>query len=108
MKWPIQIMAKVAKVPMEAVNPVIGTLGSGQEKRPLRPPIERLQHVIFDYNASNNNNNMFVENVKKLSQHIDISGSVRHDTPTVAYSVRTFTDPVFEVPENSKKEYGGG
>ena len=36
------------------------------------------------------------------------SGSVRHDAPTVAYSVRILTEPVFEVPENTEKEYGGG
>ena len=57
-----------------------------------------MQHVIFDYSASNNNRNVFVENMKKSRQHIDVSGSIRHDAPEVAYEVRTLTAPVFDVP----------
>ena len=67
-----------------------------------------MQHVIFDYSASNNNNNMFMENMKKLSQHIAVSGSIIHDAPTVAYAVGTLTSPAFEVPVNCEKNYKGG
>ena len=57
-----------------------------------------MQHVIFDYSASNKNRNVFVENMKNLRQHIDVSGSIRNDAPEVAYEVRTLTAPVFDVP----------
>ena len=67
-----------------------------------------MQHVIFDYSASNNNKNVFVENVKNLSQNISVSGAIRYDSPIVAYTVSTFTAPSFVVPENPEKDYGGG
>ena len=66
-----------------------------------------MQHIIFDYSASNNNKNVFVENMKKLSQNISVSGSIRHDAPTLAYTVSTLTAPVFGVPENPEKYYEG-
>ena len=51
---------------------------------------------------------MFVENVKKLIQNIAVSGGIIYDAPKVAYEVRTLTSPVFEVPENTEKDYEGG
>ena len=59
-------------------------------------PIEVLQHVIFDNSESNNKKNVFVEKVKKLSQHIAVTSSIGNDTPTVAYAVRTLNAPSFE------------
>ena len=90
-------MAKVAKVHMEVVTPGRGATGSVQEKN-FKSPTKSLQHVLFDYSKSNNNKNLFMENVEKLNQYIDVSGSIRHDAPTVVYSVRKLTDPVFEAP----------
>ena len=60
-------------------------------------PKEGLQNVISNYSASNNKKNAFVDNVKKLSHNIAVSGAIRYDAPTVAYAVKTFTAPVFEV-----------
>ena len=54
------------------------------------------------------NKNVFVENVKKLIQNIAVSGGIIYDAPKVAYEVRTLTSPVFEVPENTEKDYEGG
>ena len=45
--------------------------------------------------------------MKKLSQNISVSGSIRHDAPTLAYTVSTLTAPVFGVPENPEKYYEG-
>ena len=64
-----------------------------------------MQHVIFDYIFSNNNKNVFVENVKKLIQNIAVSGEIRYDAPKVAYKVRTLTALLFEIPENPEKDY---
>ena len=82
-------------------------MGSGR-KKDFKAPTEGLKHVIFVSSESNNNKNMFVENLKNLSQHIAISGSIKHDAPIVAYAVRTLTAPVFEEPENPEKDYEGG
>ena len=64
-------------------------------KKAFKSPTEGLQHIIFDYSASNNNKNVFVEKVKKLSQYIAVSGVIRHDALTGAYAVRALTAPVF-------------
>ena len=63
--------------------------------------------MIFNYSASKNNKNV-VKSLKKLIQHIAVSGSIRHDALTVAYPFRTLTAPVFEVPEDPEKDYDGG
>ena len=82
-----------------------GGLNSGKRyygfrsgKKTFKAPTEGLQHVMFDYSASNNDKNVFVENVKKLIQNIAVSGSIRHDALTVEYAVSTLTAPVFMVP----------
>ena len=77
-------------------------------KNTFQYPTEVLQHVIFEYSASNNNKNVFVENVKKLSQHIAISGAIRYYAPTVAYAVRTLTATKFVVTSKPETEYEGG
>ena len=59
----------------------------------LKSPTEVLQHVIFNYSAGNNNNKVLVENVKRLSQNIAVSGAIRYDAPKVAYTLRTLTAP---------------
>ena len=58
--------------------------GFRSDRKNFKSPTESLQHVIFDYSASNNNKNMFVENVEKLSQHIDFSCAIRYDAPAVS------------------------
>ena len=78
------------------------------EKNTFKSPTEGSQHLVFDYSTSDNNKNVFVENVKNLSQYIAVSGSVIHDAPIVVYIVRKFTALVFEVPENTEKDYEGG
>ena len=82
--------------------------GFRSDRKTFKSPTESLQHVIFDYSASNNNNNMFVDNVKKLIHHIAVSGAIRYDEPKVTYAVSTLTAPVFEVPPKLKKDYKGG
>ena len=82
--------------------------GFSSGKNTFKSPTEGLQHVIFDYSASKNNNNMLVDNAKKLIHHIDVSGAIRYDKSTVTYAVRTLTSPVFEVPAKLKKYYKGG
>ena len=74
----------------------------------FKSPKEGFHNMIFDYSASNKNMNMFVENVTNLSQHIAVSGWIRYDAPTVAYSVRTLNAPAFEVPVKPEKNYKGG
>ena len=68
-------------------------------KKTFKLPTEGLQDVIFDYSASNNNNNMLVDNVKKLIHHITVSGAIIYDEPKVTYAVRQLTTLVYEVPE---------
>ena len=64
--------------------------------------------MIFEYSARNNNKNVFVENVKKFSQHISVSDSIIHDVPTVAYAVSKLTAPAFEASFKPEKSYKGG
>ena len=66
---------------------------------------EGFQNVFFNYSASNNNNNVFMVNVKILIQHIAVPGTIKHFTPTVAYAVRILNAPVFGVPSNPEKDY---
>ena len=82
--------------------------GSRSGKKTFKLPTEGLQHVILNYSASNNNNNMLVDNVKKLIHHITVSCAIRYDEPAVTYAVRTLTEPVFEVPTKLKKGYKCG
>ena len=82
--------------------------GSRSGKKTFKLPTEGLQHVIFDYSAINNKNNMFVDNVKKLIRHISISCAIRYDEPEVTYAVRTLNAPVFEVPAKLKNDYKCG
>ena len=77
-------------------------------KKTFKFPTEGLQHIIFDYSASNKNNNMLVDNVKKLIHHITVSGAIIYDEPTVTYVFRTLTEPVFELPTKIKKDYKCG
>ena len=46
--------------------------GFSSGKKTFNDPTEGLQHVTFDYSEINNNKNLFVDNVKKLSQHISV------------------------------------
>ena len=64
--------------------------------------------MIFNYSARKNNKNVFAENVKKLSQHITVSGSIIHYAPTVSYAVSILTAPEFEAPVNPEKNYECG
>ena len=82
--------------------------GFSSGKNTFKSPTEGLQRVIFDYSASKNNNNMLVDNAKKLIHHIDVSGAIRYDKSTVTYAVRTLTSPVFEVPAKLKNDYKCG
>ena len=77
-------------------------------EKTFKAPIEGLHHVIFDYSDSNNNNNMFLENVKKWIHHIAVSGAIIYDEPTVTYAVRQLTTLIYEVPEKPEKDYEGG
>ena len=69
-------------------------------KKGFKAPTEGLQYVVFNYTSSNNNKNVFVESVKKLSHHIAVSGSIRYEAPTAARAVRTLTAPTFENPNS--------
>ena len=100
-------MANVDRVQMEVVTQVIGAVSSVQGGN-FKAPTEVLEHVIFDYSASNNNNNVFVEKVKNLGQHIAVSSSIIHYAPTVSYAVRTLNAPAFEAPVNPEKKYKVG
>ena len=100
-------MTKLAKVQMDLLTQVRGAMSSGPKKT-FKAPTEFLQHVIFDYSASNNNNNVFVEKVKNLGQHIAVSSSIIHYAPTVSYAVRTLNAPAFEAPVNPEKKYKVG
>ena len=77
-------------------------------KKTFKLSTEGLQHVIFDYSSSNNNNNLFVDNVKKLIHHITVSCAIRYDEPAVTYAVSALTAPVFEVPAKLKNDYKCG
>ena len=55
-------------------------------------------HVIFDYNVANKDKNMFMENVKKLSQHIATSAVIKYGAPGVAKAVRKLVAPKFNDP----------
>ena len=81
-------------------------MGSGQEIN-FKDLTEGLKHMIFNYSAKNKNKNVFVENMKKLCQHIAVSVSIIHDVTTVAYEVRTLNAPAFEAPLNPEKNYKG-
>ena len=76
-------------------------------KKGFKAPTEGLQYVVFNYTSSNNNKNVFVENVKKLSHHIAVSGSIRYEAPTAARAVRTLTAPTFENPTKPEKQADG-
>ena len=82
----------------EVCNSGKSRYGSRSSKKTFKSPTEGLQHIIFDYSASNNNNNMFVNNVKKLIHHITVSGAIIYDEPAVTYAVSALTAPVFMVP----------
>jgi len=77
-------------------------------KKGFKSPTEGLQYVVFNYTSSNNNKNVFVESVKKLSHHIAVSGSIRYEAPTAARAVRTLTAPTFEAPAKPEKQSEGG
>ena len=77
-------------------------------KKGFKAPTEGLQYVVFNYTSSNNNKNVFVESVKKLSHHIAVSGSIRYEAPTAARAVRTLTAPTFENPAKPEKQEDGG
>ena len=77
-------------------------------RRGFKAPTEGLQHVIFNYTNNNSNKNVFVENVKKLSHHIAVSGSIRYEAPTAARAVWTLTAPTFESPTKPEKQADGG
>ena len=64
--------------------------------------------MIFNYSYIKNNKKLFVENVMKLSQHIAVSGSIRHYAPPVVYVVRTRTALAFEALVNTENNYKGG
>ena len=49
-----------------------------------------------------------MENVKKLIYHIVISGPIRHEKPTVEYTVRTLTASEFDAPLKPENYYEGG
>ena len=77
-------------------------------RRGFKAPTEGLQHVIFNYTNNSSNKNVFVENVKKLSHQIAVSGSIRYKAPTAARAVRTLTAPTFENPTKPEKQADGG
>ena len=77
-------------------------------KKGFNAPIEGLQYVVFNYISSNNNRNIFVKSVKKLSHHIAVSGSIRYEAPTTARAVRTLTAPTFEDQVKPEKQAEGG
>ena len=54
--------------------------------------------MVFKYTSVNNSKNVFVGNVKRLSHHIAVSGSIRYESPTAAKVVRTLTAPKFDAP----------
>jgi len=78
------------------------------DKKGFKAPTEGLQYVVFNCTSSNNNKNVFVESVKKLSHHIDVLGSIRYEAPTAARAVRTLTAPTFENPAKPEKQTEGG
>ena len=90
----------MAEVPMP---PKRYSAASGQARKDVRAPTEGLQYVVFNYTSSNNNKNVFVESVKKLSHHIAVSRSIRYEAPTAARAVRTLTAPTFEAPTKPEK-----
>ena len=76
-------------------------------KKGFKAPTEGLQYVVFNYTNNNNNKNVFVESVKKLSHHIAVSGSIRYEAPTAARAVRTMTAPTFDQPTKPEKQADG-
>ena len=77
---------------MDVVAPVSCAMGPGRAKKTFKSLTEGLQHVIFNYIARNNKNNMFMDNVKNLIHHIAVLGAIIYDAPTVTYAVRTLTE----------------
>ena len=99
-------MAKSNGRSADATKKVFSSFRPG--KKGFKAPTEGLQYVVFNYTSSNNNKNVFVESVKKLSHHITVSGSIRHEAPTAARAVSTLTAPTFENPTKPEKQADGG
>ena len=78
-------MAKSDDRSADATKKAFSSFRSGKKR--FKAPTEGLQYVVFNY-TSNNNKNVFVESVKKLSHHIAVSGSIRYEAPTAARAVR--------------------
>ena len=98
-------MVKSNDLSAKAAKKASNSFRSG--KKGFQAPTEGLQYVVFNYTSSNNNKNVFVENVKKLSHHIAVSGGIRYEAPTAARAVRTLTAPTFESPTKPEKQADG-
>ena len=76
-------------------------------KKQFKAPTDGYEDVVFDYSPGASGKNKFVENVKKLSQHIAASGKIRHEAPTAALAVRSIKAPVYSDPTKPTKGEDG-